>query len=229
MTAERLKHDHFGAIDRVIRADGTALIRRDTGAASFGLRWLARRAARREARALAALDGVAGVPRLLGFDGRLLERGLIDGAPMQEARPVDPRFYRAAHRLLKALRARGVVHNDLAKEANWIVAADGSPAVVDFQLAWVSRRRGPLFRLLSREGLRHLLKHKRTYCPGALTPTERRVLARRGWIGCWWRRTGKRVYILVARRILHWEDNEARGRRGAAMPASRPTSEGEPR
>jgi len=229
VTIERLKRDHFGAIDRIIRADGSALIRRDTGLASFGLRWLARRAARREARALAALDGVAGVPRLLGFNGRVLERSFIDGVPMPEARPADPRFYRAAHRLLKALRARGVVHNDLAKEANWIVAVDGSPAVVDFQLAWVSRRRGRLFRLLSREGLRHLLKHKRTYCPAALSATERRILARRGWIGRWWRHTGKRVYILIARRILRWEGNEARGRRGAAMPASRPTSKGDPR
>lgn len=229
MTAERLKRDHFGAIDRICRADGTEFIRRDTGAASLGLRWLARRAARREARALAALDGIGGVPRLLRFDGPTLERSLIDGAPMQEARPVDPRFYRAAHRLLKAIRARGVVHNDLAKEANWIVAADGTPAVVDFQLAWVSRRRGRLFRLLSREGLRHLLKHKRTYCPEALTPTERRLLARRGWIGRWWHRTGKRVYILVARRILHWEDNEARGRRGAVDPRPSPTSEGDSR
>lgn len=229
MTAERLKHDHFGAIDRVERADGTALIRRDTAAASFGLRWLARRAARREARALAALEGVDGVPLLLRFDGRVLERSLIDGAPMHEAQPAHPRFYRAAHRLLKAIRARGVVHNDLAKEANWIVAADGRPAVVDFQLAWISSRRGRLFRLLSREGLRHLLKHKRTYCPEALTPTERRVLAQRGWIGRWWQRTGKRVYIFIARRILHWEDNEARGRRGAVSSRPIPTSKGDAR
>lgn len=227
MTAERLKRDHFGAIDRVVRADGAALIRRDTSAASLGLRWLARRAARREARALAALDGIAGVPRLLRFDGRVLERSLIDGAPMHEARPRDPRFYRAAHRLLKAIRARGVVHNDLAKEANWIVATDGSPAVVDFQLAWIPRRRGPMFRLLSREGLRHLLKHKRSYCPEALTPTERRVLARRGWIGRFWRRTGKRLYILVARRILNWEDNEARGRRGATASNPRTPTQGD--
>lgn len=229
MSIERLKRDHFGAIDRVTRADGPPIIRRDTGAASFGLRWLARAAARREARALIALDGIDGVPRLVGFDGRVLERTLIDGAPMHEARPRDPRYYREAHRLLKAIRARGVVHNDLAKEANWIVSCDGRPALVDFQLAWVARRRGPMFRLLSREGLRHLLKHKRTYCPGALTPSERRVLARRGWIGECWRRTGKRVYILVARRILHWEDNEARGRRGAVMPDPRPDSQGDPR
>jgi hypothetical protein len=62
--------------------------------------------------------------------------------------------------------------------------------------------------------LRHLLKHKRTYCPERLTPTERRVLARRSWIARAWSASGKRVYIFIARRILHWEDNEARGKRG---------------
>jgi hypothetical protein len=95
------------------------------------------------------------------------------------------------------------------------VRDDGAPAVVDFQLAWHSRRpRAPLFRLLARENLRHLLKHKRTYCPDHLTPVERRVLARRSWISRAWRASGKRLYILVARRLLGWEDNEGRGKRG---------------
>ena len=46
-------------------------------------------------------------------------------------------------------------------------------------------------RLLAREDLRHLLKHKRTYCPQALTPTERRVLQRRSWVRQAWFATGK--------------------------------------
>lgn len=211
----RLKRDHLGAIAVVEGVDGRPAIERDTGAASFGLRWLARGAAAREARALRALAGVDGVPALLSFDGRRLRRSLLRGAVMNEARPRDPAWFRRAHRLLRAMRARGVVHNDLAKEANWLVREDGSPAVVDFQLAWVSRRpRGRLFRLLARENLRHLLKHKRTYCPDALTPVERRVLARRSWISRAWRASGKRLYILIARRLLGWEDNEGRGRRG---------------
>jgi RIO-like serine/threonine protein kinase len=211
----RLKRDHLGAIAVVAGDDGRPAIERDTGAASFGLRWLARRAAAREARALRALAGIDGVPALLSFDGRRLRRSLLRGAVMNEARPRDPTWFRRAHRLLRAMRARGVLHNDLAKEANWLVREDGAPAVVDFQLAWVSRKpRGRLFRLLARENLRHLLKHKRTYCSDALTPVERRVLARRSWISRAWRASGKRLYIFVARRILGWEDNEGRGRRG---------------
>jgi hypothetical protein len=160
------------------------------------------------------LRGVDGVPPLLHFDGRVLERGYLAGIPMHEAKPRDPGYFRAAHRLLRRLRAHGVAHNDLAKEANWLVLEHGAPALLDFQLAWVSGRRGALFRLMAREDLRHLLKHKRTYCPERLTPTERRVLARRSWIARAWSASGKRVYIFIARRILHWEDNEARGKRG---------------
>jgi RIO-like serine/threonine protein kinase len=207
-----LKADAFGRIEYLQSVDGVARIRRDTRAASPWLRWLARRAAAHEARALRALDGAEGVPQLLAWDGAVLERSYLAGVPMQEGRPHDPAYFRAAHRLLKSLRARGLAHNDLAKEPNWLLRSDGSPGVVDFQLAWVSRRRGRLFRLLAREDLRHLLKHKRSYCPDALTPSERRVLQRRSWIARGWMASGKRLYKLIARRWFGYWDNEGRGR-----------------
>lgn len=207
-----LKADAFGQIERVRRVDGSLCIRRDTRSAHVALRWLARRAAAHEARALARLAGLDGVPQLLGFDGAVLERSYLDGAPMAQTPPRDAAWFRAAHRLLRALRARGLAHNDLAKEANWLVRGDGSPAVVDFQICWLSRRRGRLFRLLAREDLRHLLEHKRSYCAQALTPCERRLLGRRSWIARGWSATGKRIYKHVARRWFGYWDNEGRGR-----------------
>ena len=212
LTTTLLKADAFGRIEVLHFADGSARIRRDTRAVAFGLGWLARRAAAHEAKALAQLQGVDGVPQLLAWDGAVLERSYMDGAPMQLGQPRDPAYFRAAHRLLKALRARGLAHNDLAKEPNWLVRSDGSPGVVDFQIAWVSRRRGGLFRLLAREDLRHLLKHKRSYCPQALTPSERRVLQRRSWIARGWMASGKRLYKLIARRWFGYWDNEGQGR-----------------
>src|SRR3546814_9488511 len=83
-------------------------------------------------------------------------------------------YFRAARRLLQGLHRRGVAHNDLAKEANWLVLADGRPAVIDFQLAVLGQLRSRWMRLLAREDLRHLLKHKRTYCPQSITPVDRR-------------------------------------------------------
>ncbi|OZB70914.1 MAG: serine/threonine protein kinase, partial [Lysobacterales bacterium 13-68-4] len=124
----------------------------------------------------------------------------------------DRAFYAQALSLLVALHRRGIVHNDLAKEPNWLVRPDGRPALVDFQIAWTRGRRGRLFRMLAREDLRHLLKHKRTYCPGALTSRQRRMLDTPALPSRLWRATGKRLYKLVARRVFGYWDNEGKGR-----------------
>jgi RIO-like serine/threonine protein kinase len=206
-----LKADELGRIE-LTRRGGVPVIRRDVRAARWWARGFARRAAAREARALARLEGVEGVPPLLGWDGRELLRGYIAGAPMQQAQPRDRAYYREALRLLAALHRRGIVHNDLAKEPNWLVREDGRPALVDFQIAWTRGRRGPLFRLLAREDLRHLLKHKRTYCPEALSARQRAILSTPAPHARLWRATFKRLYKLVARRIFGYWDNEGQGR-----------------
>jgi len=207
-----LKADELGRIE-LTRRDGVRVIRRDIGAARWWARAFARRAAAREARALAKLAGVDGVPALLGWNGRELLRGYIAGAPMQQAQPRDRAYYRDALRLLALLHRRGIVHNDLAKEPNWLVREDGSPALVDFQIAWTRGRRGALFRLLAREDLRHLLKHKRTYLPDLLTERERGILSRPSLPSRVWMATGKKVYLFITRRILHWRDREGAGDR----------------
>ncbi|HET7844796.1 MAG TPA: serine/threonine protein kinase, partial [Xanthomonadales bacterium] len=164
-----------------------------------------------EARALRALDGLVGVPRLLRDERGVVARSYIAGRPMQEARPADPAYFRAARRLVTAMHARGVAHNDLAKEPNWLVTDAGAPAVIDFQLAWFGSRRSRFFRLLALQDLRHLLKHKRTYCPQSLTPVERRVLARRSWLARTWKATFKRFYFVLTRKVLRYQDNEGKG------------------
>ena len=206
-----LKADEFGRIE-IVERGGVRMIRRDITAAHWWARSLARRAAAREARALRRLDGVDGVPALLGWDGHELLRGYISGAPMQQAQPRERGYYRDALRLLTRLHRSGIVHNDLAKEPNWMVCDDGSPALVDFQIAWTRGRRGRLFRVLAREDLRHLLKHKRTYCAEALSARQRAILTTPAPHSRLWRATGKRLYKLIARRVFGYWDNEGRGR-----------------
>lgn len=207
-----LKSDVFG---QVLLEDGGRAVRRDTTTARVWLLPLARRLASREARALRRLAGLADTPQLLSFDGRVLRRSWVAGQPMQVARPSDPAYFRDALNLLRRLHRAGVAHNDLAKEPNWLVTPDGRPALVDFQLALVSRRRGRLFRALAREDLRHLLKHKRSYCPERLTARQLRILATPAPHTRLWRATGKRVYTFVTRRLLGWADREGAGDRGA--------------
>jgi len=206
-----LKADELGRIE-IVERDGTRMIRRDIAAARWWARWFARRAAAREARALTRLAGLDGVPALLGWDGRELLRGYVAGAPMQQAQPRDRAYYREALRLLARLHRRGIVHNDLAKEPNWLVREDGRPALVDFQIAWTRGRRGALFRLLAREDLRHLLKHKRTYCIESLSARQWAILKTPAPHSRLWRATGKRLYKLIARRVFGYWDNEGKGR-----------------
>ena len=217
MNERLIKRDQFGAISEIDAGTagdgGPHRIRRDTGVAWFGLGPLARHAAGREARALERLAGLDGVPALLSWNGRTLERSWLDGVCLRDAPAVSPAWFPAARRLLIAIHRRGVAHNDLAKEPNWLVRADGSPALLDFQLASVvADPRSRRLRLLAKQDLRHLLKHKRSFYPDRLTPIERRVLAERSWLSRLWRATFKRAYRLVTRGILRWEDNEGMGR-----------------
>lgn len=205
-----LKADSFGRIALMRDGDGL-FVRRDLAHVPLWLRLPAWWLARREAQALRCVSGLA-APQLLRWDGRRLDRSYLDGAAMYQRPPRgDLAYFRRARRLLQQLHRCGIAHNDLAKEANWLVLADGAPAVIDFQLAVRGRPRSRWMRLLAREDLRHLLKHKRTYCPQALTPVERRLLKRHSWLREAWFATGKPVYRFVTRRILHWEDNEGQG------------------
>ena len=216
--AERqvLKRDQFGSVCRLrnYSTSGISLcVERDTTAAAWWTRWLARRLAAREARALAALQSLPGLPRIEAWDGRRLRRSWIAGEPMHRSPPASPTYFREALRLVRRMHSAGVLHNDLAKEPNWLVTPEGSAALVDFQLAARPRIRGLFFRALAYDDLRHLLKHKRTYFPERLTSRQLAILKRRSVVSAVWARTGKPVYRLVTRGMLGWADREGAGDR----------------
>jgi hypothetical protein len=208
-----LKKDLFGEVRLESDASGRRIVR-DAAPAALFLRWLANGLMRREARVLAALEGLEGVPGLIRVERNRLEREYLDGAPMHRAKPRDPDYYRRAMQLLRRLHARGVVHNDLAKEPNILVIDSGQPAFVDFQLAWYAPGRGRLFCILAWDDLRHLLKHKRSYCPDKLTARERRILARPSLPSRLWMRIVKPPYLFLTRRVLGWADREGASDRG---------------
>lgn len=214
MTHTVLKRDLFGTVSRIER-DGEARIQRDISTAPVWTRWIARRLMERERRALAALKALPSCPVLLGSSRNSLERSFLAGEPMYVAKPRDPQFFREAKRLLFRMHRLSVSHNDLAKEPNILVTPDGKPAFIDFQLARHAPRRGRLFRILAREDLRHLLKHKRYYCADALTAREKAILATPSPLSRAYMVTLKPVYNFVTRKILRWADREGAGDRGA--------------
>lgn len=211
---EVLKKDLFGVIERGtahIEGRDVPAVRRHLARAPLLLRPVARLLARREARALERLDAVDRVPHLLARRRAFHLRTWIDGEPIDRARPADPEFYAEALRLLHHIHGAGVTHNDTHKEPNWLVTAAGRPALLDFQLATRHRRRSRWFRLCALEDIRHLLKHKKKYCPEHLTERQRTILKQRSWPARWWRRSGKPVYRWFTRRVLKWRDDEGRG------------------
>ncbi|MDW6020733.1 serine/threonine protein kinase [Mesorhizobium sp. BAC0120] len=189
-------------------APHAAVIRRVVTAAPFWSRPIGWVLARREIAVLRAIRGMRGVPQLHSVDSDGLYRSWTDGTPLHLARPAHPAWYRDAHRLLREFRRRGVTHNDLAKPQNWLMTPDGLAALIDFQLASRHRRKGWLFRLMAYEDFRHLLKQQRAFAPDFMTPTGRRVLARRSLPSRIWMATGKKLYNLVTRGFFRWSDGE---------------------
>jgi RIO-like serine/threonine protein kinase len=224
-TTQELKADSFGTIEVSIASgkagsdeSGQKEICRDTDNASWWAGSIARHLAGREARALLALNDLPGIPQLRNWNGRQLTREWLAGAPMHEAGPPDKAYFKAALRLLRQMHRRNIAHNDLAKEANCLILENDQPAFIDFQLALYAPRRGLLFRVLAREDLRHLLKHKRYYCAEYLTARQRHILANPSLGAKLWMRGYKPLYLWFTRSILGWSEREGAAERVFKQP-----------
>ena len=212
-----LKRDVFSTVER-------GRFRDDAGEVDAVLRrldqvplWsypLARHLFARERRALALARDLDVGPKLLWAGRSALVRGFIDGVALHLAKPHgDLAYFRSAKLALRKLHRAGICHNDLAKEQNWLRGSDGRAYVTDFQLAACFKTRSRLFRIAAYEDLRHLLKHKRSYAPQALTPMERKILARKSFVASIWLKTGKKVYQAITRGLFNFTDREGGGRR----------------
>lgn len=203
-----LKTDIFSQIEIGTLGQARAILR-DLGKGKWWAAPLSAHFAWREARALRHLADVDGVPRLLAEAKGRLWRSWLAGLPMHVAQPTgDADYFRQGRAILRELRKRGVTHNDLAKEPNWLKGQDGRPYLLDFQLASIHRRKGRRYRIMAYEDLRHLLKHKRTYCPDALTARERAIIETRSLPSRLWKATGKKVYNAVTRGLFNYSDGE---------------------
>jgi hypothetical protein len=212
-----LKRDVFSTVER-------GRFRDDAGEVDAVLRrldqvplWsypLARHLFARERRALALARDLDVGPKLLWAGRQALVRGFIDGVALHLAKPHgDLAYFRSAKLALRKLHRAGICHNDLAKEQNWLRGSDGRAYVTDFQLAACFKTRSRMFRIAAYEDLRHLLKHKRSYAPQALTPMERKILARKSFVASIWLKTGKKVYQAITRGLFNFTDREGGGRR----------------
>src|SRR6201990_519088 len=212
-----LKRDVFSIVERGrFRTDSTevdGVLRRldEVPWWSYGL---ALHLFSRERRALERARDLDVGPKLLWAGRRALVRGFIDGVALHLAKPHgDVAYFRSARQALHRLHRAGICHNDLAKEQNWLAGRAGRAYLTDFQLAACFARRSRLFRIMAYEDIRHMLKHKRSYVPQALTPKERKILARKSAVASVWLVTGKKVYQAITRGLFNFTDREGGGRR----------------
>jgi hypothetical protein len=245
-----LKQDAFGRVELLEQGTTRCIRRVACGSRIPGSRMVARILMGRERRALAALHGVARVPQLVqdpawatappadgsAPDARdVLVRSCLDGSALHECTHLPLDFFDELERLVHTLHAHGIAHNDLHKEQNILVGADGLPQLIDFQLASIHAPGSRLFASRVRDDLRHLAKHRRRYLrhtrvvdvspPAELLAHPPRPPARRG-MALVWRRLVKPLYNLVTRRLLRTRDGEARRDTRGAWPQWAPPARG---
>lgn len=100
----------------------------------------------REMRVYRRLEGIPGVPRLLGRvdrDAFAVEYrpGLLLGRSLRGQLPDE--FMAELESSVRAMHARGVIHLDLRHRSNVLAGSDGHPVIIDFASALVvGRTRG---------------------------------------------------------------------------------------
>ncbi len=169
---ETFKHDSWaatGLYEGPSRALRVVKLHRQAPAFGIPMGWLGRGMAQHETRLLSALSDLKGLPALAGpvsSQGVLLRNGVardyIEGHPLGNREAVNDSFYPALHSLLSAMHQRKIVYVDLHKRENILVSERGEPCLIDFQISLAWPRwlpSGPLFSLMCRADLYHLMKH----------------------------------------------------------------------
>lgn len=219
---KELKHDVFGRVELLSDPHGFCVRRIACGNGWPGTGLVAGRLLRREARALVALVGCESVPQLLPATqvarGELLRTYCV-GEPLWSVQELPQDFFARLRELVEALHARGVCHNDLHKENNILVAPDGRPCVIDFQLASVHPARGYIFACRCAEDLTRVERHQRWY---DTLGCNRGDPVARSRTAAMWRTFVKPIYNLVTRRLLGISSGEPRRPRGGPWPRRTP-------
>jgi serine/threonine protein kinase len=178
----------------VVGVDAGTVVVKDYSARGSWIRYLGRLQIRRELAAYRCLEGVAGVPSLVGrVDAWALAIEHIDGERLAFAGfpPEDgPRHLAQLRLILDAVHARGVVHNDLRGRENVLLLRNGGLAIIDFAAA-IRLRPGGLahrlwFRWLTATDEAAFLKWKGMIVPGSYTRQDEAFLRRfERWRALW--------------------------------------------
>jgi predicted Ser/Thr protein kinase len=236
------KHDFFAATLLFKRSDKDTQDKNDTRQivlklgrrADFlgiPLDWLGRALIEHEISILRYLQQITGVPRLLGRYGK---RGLIykyiPGVSLDQRPEIPDEFFDRLEELINQIHRRRVAYVDMNKQGNIILADNGHPCMIDFQISWhmpqqiLGFRRIPrlILKILQREDKYHLLKHKRKLRRDLMDQEQIKNSRRTsGWI--MFHRAGARPLTKLRRRILRYLFKRGRLVSDESMPHSSET------
>lgn len=170
------KHDFFACTGRYLceQTDERVVLKIGRLQSFWGIPcvWIGRFLHNREIKILKRLDDLDQVPKIIKTFGR---NGLIyhyiAGKTLDEKPNLPDDFFGQSQALLEKIHQRNICYMDLNKRGNIIVGTDGRPYLIDFQISWCLPAKW-CRRLLQREDLYHLLKHKRRFRPDLLTQDE---------------------------------------------------------
>ncbi|MEO5356353.1 MAG: hypothetical protein H7844_03525 [Nitrospirae bacterium YQR-1] len=181
------------------------------------LRPLAQFFSRREYRIYEKVGDIAGVPKL---GPRYGKRGyfhlFIEGVTLHEFKGTLPDdFFDNLKGIIEEVHRRRIFYLDLNKLGNIIVATEGRPYLIDFQISMYFR---PLkgitgrfvdwiFNSLIREDIYHLYKHKKRFRSDQMTPDEFELAKRTGF-NKWYNLLFGQPYRKVKRLIYPSGSNE---------------------
>ncbi len=177
------KHDFWAATG--LYNNGSSLVvlkiyrRQDLLGLPMG--WLGRWLADREIFFYRYLQDLPGISRFLGrFGASGFVHAYIPGQTLLESSggQLTDDFFDRLTDLMRSVHERGVSYIDANKRDNVIVAEDGWPHLIDFQICWrpkgrsltgLSRR---FLLLMQRVDLYHVFKHKSRMRPELMSPQE---------------------------------------------------------
>ena len=145
-------------------------------------RWWGRWILRREWMRLERLQGIAGIPRLIGwidadaFAMEWLEAERLPAAKRDSA--LETVFFERLAQLVARMHEREIGHGDLRRK-NILVGPGQQPCLIDFATAFrlgTSRHSRRVFERYRRIDDLKVIQLKKYYCPGSLTEEERERL-----------------------------------------------------
>jgi hypothetical protein len=171
----------------------------------------ARLLARHGARINRQLSEIEGIPGFIRLDGqRRFARRYIPGRTLQEVPQASGAFFDDLERVVRDLHQSGIAYVDLAKQENIIVGEDGRAYLIDFQISLslgpfsgiLKPLRRALFRMLAREDLYHLAKHRSLKARDSMRFEHTFLLSAPSRMNRAHRRVVKPFYNLWTRRLL---------------------------